>query len=95
MQIDSRYFIHYSDQKALNALKAIPGFKAVIKAYMKVFTERQLMLLNMSSRIKLSKEQCPGIYELLPPICEKTRNRRAVFVFGTKSGTQCIYIRRY
>lgn len=64
-------FIHESDRAALKALKAIPGFTAAFKAFMNVWSERQFRIQNMSSKIKLSEEQMPKYYNMLPPICEK------------------------
>ena len=64
-------FIHEEDARALNALKAIPGFDQLVKAFMKVFNEPSMKILNMSSKVRLSEEQCPRIYNLLIPICEK------------------------
>ena len=64
-------FIHESDRAALKALKAIPGFTAVFKAFMKVWSERQFRIQNMSSKIKLGENQMPKYYNMLPPICEK------------------------
>ena len=69
--INSRDFIHEHDKAALDALKSIPGFDQFVKAYMKIFNERAMRILNMSSKVKLSPEQCPRIYNLLIPICEK------------------------
>ena len=69
--VNPRDFIHENDQKALDALKAIPGFDQLTKAFMKVFSERTMKILNMSSKVRLSQEQCPRIYNLLLPICEK------------------------
>lgn len=64
-------FIHDNDRAALKALKAIPGFTAVFKAFMNIWSERQFRIQNMSSKIKLSEEQMPKYYNMLPPICEK------------------------
>lgn len=69
--VNPRDYIHENDKKALDALKAIPGFDQLTKAFMKVFSERTMKILNMSSKVRLSPEQCPRIYNLLVPICEK------------------------
>ena len=69
--VNPRDFIHENDSKALNALKAIPGFEQLTKAFMKVFSERSIKILNMSSKVRLSEAQCPRIYNLLVPICAK------------------------
>ncbi|MBQ2667548.1 MAG: M48 family metalloprotease [Clostridia bacterium] len=66
-----RDFIHPEDSKALQALKSIPGFEQFAKAYMKIFDERSWKIVNMSSKVRLSEQQCPRIYNLLVPICEK------------------------
>ncbi len=71
MVIDPRLFIHDADRITLDALKAIPGFTQFLKAFMKVWNEKQYAVLNMSSNIKLSEEQLPKYYNMLPPICEK------------------------
>ena len=71
MKLDSNLYIHDSDKAALAALKAIPGFDAVVKAFMKVWSEKQYKLVNMSSNLKLSEKQLAKYYNLLPPICEK------------------------
>ncbi len=65
-----RDFIHEDDRQALDALKSIPGFDQLIKGFMKVYSERTMKILNMSSKVRLSQEQCPHIYNLLPPICD-------------------------
>jgi len=69
--VDSEYYVHDSDRKALEALKAIPGFTQVTKAFMSVWNERQFKILNMSSHLKVSDRQLKKYYDMLPPICEK------------------------
>ena len=71
MAIDSRYYIHEDDKAALDALKAIPGFTPLIKAFMKNWNENQFRILNMSSRLRISEQQLPKYYRMLGPICEK------------------------
>lgn len=69
--VNPKDYIHESDKKALEALKSIPGFDQLIKAFMKVYSEKAMRILNMSSKLRLSAEQCPRIYKLLPPICDR------------------------
>ena len=71
MKVDPRVYIHDSDKKALEALKAIPGFTQLLKAFMKIWNERQFAVQNMSSNLKLGPDQMPEYYNMLPPICEK------------------------
>ncbi len=70
-RIDPDIFIHDLDRAALNALKKIPGFTSILKAFMKVFSERAFRITNMSSRIRLDENQMQKYYDMLLPICEK------------------------
>lgn len=70
-KFDASVFMHPSDEAALNALKSIPGFSAIMKAFFKVYNERQFYIQNMSSNLKLDKEQMPEYYNMLEPICSK------------------------
>lgn len=71
MPIDYRQFIHPTDAKALEALRKIPGFTALSKKIMEIFSERMKKIETMSSYIRLGPDQMPEVYNLLPPICEK------------------------
>ena len=64
-------FMHESDRAALNALKAIPGFTPLLKAFMKVWNEKQFRIQNMSTNLRISEKQLPKYYNMLLPICEK------------------------
>lgn len=64
-------FIHEADRKSLKILKSIPGFDSVVKKFMKIYSEKENYIINLSSNLKLSEEQMPEIYNLLPPICKK------------------------
>ena len=63
-------YYHEKDKKALDALKAIPGFTTALKTFMKMFNEQMFHGMNMANKIRLGPEQLPEIYNLLPPICE-------------------------
>lgn len=69
--VSADLYMHPQDKGALDALKAIPGFTTVLKGFMKNFSEQQLHGVNMATKLRLSKEQLPDLYNLLPPICEK------------------------
>lgn len=64
-------YTHPMDRAALKALKAIPGFRQLMTAIMKVWSERLSRVRNMSSMIRINEHQLPEYYQLLPPICEK------------------------
>ncbi len=68
--VNARDYQHDLDRKALEQLEAIPGFSVALKGFLKIFSETIFHGLNMSGKIRLSAEQLPDIYNLLPPICE-------------------------
>ena len=69
--MNSDFFIHPNDAKALKAMKAIPAFTMVSKKFSDIFAERSFKLSNLSSKLRISDRQLPEIYNLLPPICAK------------------------
>ena len=71
MAYDPKAYTHPSDKAALAALTAIPGFTPLLKGYMKVWSERQFRVLNMSSRVRIDGRQMTKYYEMLPPICDR------------------------
>ena len=71
MAIDAKFYIHDSDKIALQALEAIPGFSQLFKAFMKIWSEKQFRIQNMSSNLRISEKQLPKYYNMLVPICEK------------------------
>ena len=44
MKIDAKFYMHDSDRIALQALRAIPGFTQLFKAFMKVWSEKQFRI---------------------------------------------------
>ena len=71
MAISRNVFIHDADRAALTALKAIPGFTQVLKLFMKIWNEENMHIRNMATKVRLSEEQLPEYYNMLPPICDK------------------------
>ena len=71
MAINPNLFIHELDRAALSALKAIPGFTQLLKAYMKILSEQQLRIQNMATNLRISEKQLSKYYDMLLPICEK------------------------
>lgn len=69
--IPNNYFIHPEDEKALAAMKAVPGFDLLVKKFMQVGYETFLHGVNMASKIRLSDTQLPDIYAKVKRICEK------------------------
>ncbi|MBQ8205874.1 MAG: M48 family metallopeptidase [Bacilli bacterium] len=64
-------FIHPSDKKALEALKAVPGFDTAVKAYMNIVAEKMFKIENTSSYLQLGHDQLPEIYAILEKVCNK------------------------
>ena len=65
------YFIHPDDEKAMNAMKAIPGFDRIVKKFMEVGYEALVNGENLASQILLSDNQLPEIYHRVTHICDK------------------------
>lgn len=68
--VNPRDYYHPQDRKALQELQQIPGFSAVMKAFMKMFSEQMIQGMNMSNKVRIGPNQLPELYRLLPPICE-------------------------
>lgn len=69
--IPDTYFIHPEDEKALSAMKAVPGFDLLVKKFMQVGYETFLHGVNMASKIRLSDTQLTEIYARVKKICDK------------------------
>lgn len=68
---DPEDYTHPEDRAALAAVKAIPLFSQVLKAFMKACPEQMFHGLNMAQKIRLGPRQLPEIYNMLPPICRE------------------------
>ena len=64
-------YMHDSDRRALNDLKRIPIFDKVCSKFIQLFDEKVFGITDMANKIRLSEEQVPRIYNMLPGICEK------------------------
>lgn len=71
MSIYAEAYMHESDYTYLKALKAIPGFTPLLKAFIQFFNESDLRVANMGTNLRLGKDQLPKYYNMLLPICEK------------------------
>ena len=67
----SESYIHDMDRKAFAALNTFPKFIKLVEVYHANFDEKAARIEFLSSAIRLSNNQMPEIYNLLPPICEK------------------------
>lgn len=64
-------FIHPEDAVALKTLESIPGLSRVVKSVMDIGLEQLMNGLNLAMKVRLSPQQLPQYYNLLPPICEQ------------------------
>lgn len=69
--IDASHYQHDLDRQTLKALKAIPGFTALLKAFMKVYDERIAFISTKSTHVEITPHQLSEYYDMVPPICEK------------------------
>ena len=69
--IDASHYQHALDRQALDALKSIPGFTALLKAFMKVYNERIVFITTKSTHVQITPHQLSEYYYMLPPLCER------------------------
>lgn len=63
--------MHDLDVKALDALNMFPRFVKLQEAFIANVDEKMAKIEFLSTAIRLSDNQIPETYKLLPPICEK------------------------
>ncbi len=63
--ISPRAYEHPADRGALVALRAVPGFDAVLKTISGAIGERSVRLLYLATAIRVSPRQFPHIHQLL------------------------------
>ncbi|WP_228266004.1 M48 family metallopeptidase [Microlunatus elymi] len=63
--ISPRAYEHPADRGALVALRAIPGFDAVLKALSGAIGERSIRLLYLATSIRVSPRQYPELHRLI------------------------------
>ena len=71
MSFSPNLYKHELDQKAFDALSIFPKFVKLRESYIANVDEKAAKINFLSSAIRLSDNQFPEIYNLLPPICEK------------------------
>lgn len=71
MSYSAELYMHDLDRKATAALNALPGLVRLVEAYSGNFDEKAARIDLLSTAIRLSENQMPEIYGLLPPVCEK------------------------
>ena len=71
MPYTAESYIHEMDRKAFAALNTFPRFVKLVEAYHANYDEKAARIRLLSSAVRISENQMPEIYRLLPPICEK------------------------
>lgn len=71
MAYSAELYMHELDKKAFDALNTFPRLVKLREAYSANYDEKAAKYQFLSSAIRLSKNQMPEVYNLLPPICEK------------------------
>jgi len=64
-------FIHPEDERTRRQLEAIPGFSAVVKAFLRVGLERIVHGVSMAEKIRLGPDQLPDLYHRIKPVCAR------------------------
>lgn len=70
MPYNAELYMHDLDRKAFAALNQFPKFIKLKEAYIANVDEKAAKLEFLSTAIRLSENQMPEIYNLLPPICD-------------------------
>lgn len=94
-------YAHDLDRQAADALNQFPKFVKLLESYSANYDEKAAKIDLLSTAIRLSENQMPEIYGLLPPICEQlgidtpefyyVRDKRAnAATFG--SVHPCVYV---
>lgn len=101
MVYSAELYAHDLDRQAADALNQFPKFVKLLESYSANYDEKAAKIDLLSTAIRLSENQMPEIYSLLPPICEQlgidtpefyyVRDKRAnAATFG--SVHPCVYV---
>src|SRR5947209_15697728 len=62
-------YIHPADNRALAALRAIPGIDTALKKLLEVTGESAIRVIFTASAVKVTPKQCPDLYAKLQVAC--------------------------
>ena len=71
ISIDCEKYIHHTDRKALAVLNGIPFFDKICSKILSVINEPQEYIMNMSSKIHITQNQLPKVYNMVRSICNR------------------------
>ena len=83
--VESTDYRHPLDQKATEALEAIPGVSSLLRKIVEVTTERYARLFNQSSYIRVSDKQFPHLQRPFDKVARRLglRELPELFVYGS------------
>ena len=56
---------HPYDRAALAALQRVPGLDIIVRKFIELLPERVAYIQNVAQTVRVSRTQCPQLYELL------------------------------
>lgn len=71
MALPYKEFVHPVDKAALEAMRAVPGFDAIMKKLSELLEEKSLFLTAEASLIRLGEKQYPNLYARLAKVCDR------------------------
>lgn len=83
-------FQHPADKRAVEAVKAIPGFTKMLEFISKNSLERSVALVNNSSYLKVTPEMSPKIHEMLAEAVEMYNCPKTPEIFLRRDYNFCI-----
>ncbi len=78
---------HPADRAALNALRKIPGFEAVLRKIVGLFGEKQIRLSLQANAVRVSPKQYPWVHERLMTVCDTLDVEEVPALFITQDAT--------
>ena len=68
--IDPRAWEHPTDRAALGALKQIPGFDGLLRKFVGMFGEKNIVTIYTADAVRIGPKQYPDIHDSLVRVCE-------------------------
>ena len=68
--LKAQHFQHPWDDKAVTALRAIPGFEFVVKKLMEIGFEQFFRMTNLASNVHVTGNMLPNLQAILKAACK-------------------------
>ena len=69
MSIHPSRYQHEMDKTTLASLQAIPAFDTIVRKFLESGAEITMKARYLGGAIRVTEDQCPHLYRILPPIC--------------------------